>query len=248
MSYESLAIIFVALAIGSVGKAAIGFGLPLIAVPVMAAFIGVQHAVVVMVIPATASNVWLVLHNRRAFGAIPNMGLTLGAGIVGIFVGTWMLSILDDRVLELILAAWIAVYLATRLVRIGPRVPVARLRALSPLAVFAAGGSQGATGASGPIVVPYFYSLGLETAAYVFAINLVFLTFGITQMIAMSSLGLFTQARMMEGLLALVPVLVLTPVGLWVGRVISRRAFDAAVMVLLLVSGARLAWTGIAGG
>ena len=42
MPVESLIVVVAALALGAVGKAITGFGLPLVAVPVMAAFIGVE--------------------------------------------------------------------------------------------------------------------------------------------------------------------------------------------------------------
>ena len=58
MSIESLAVVIAALLVGTLGKAITGFGLPLFAVPAMAAFIDVQTAVVVMVLPSTLSNVW----------------------------------------------------------------------------------------------------------------------------------------------------------------------------------------------
>ena len=60
MSIESLAVVIAALLVGTLGKAITGFGLPLFAVPAMAAFIDVQTAVVVMVLPSTLSNVWLM--------------------------------------------------------------------------------------------------------------------------------------------------------------------------------------------
>ena len=39
-------------------------GLPLVAVPFMAGFLGAEHAIVVMQIPGLVSNVWLVWRHR----------------------------------------------------------------------------------------------------------------------------------------------------------------------------------------
>lgn len=247
MSFESLSVIFAALAIGSLAKSVTGFGLPLIAVPVMAAFLGVEHAVVVMVIPTLASNVWQAWATRRAAGAVPRLGLTLAAGVCGVAIGTWLLAALDARVLALLLAAVIGAYLGARMLRGRVALPVERLRAAAPLAVMVGGGSQGATGASGPIIVPYFHSLGLSPHAFLFAVSSVFMTFGVTQMIAIYGFGLFSRERLLEGVLALIPVALTMPVGLRLGRLVSRRAFDAAVLALLFVMGVKLAWQGIAG-
>ena len=91
MSYEALAIIVVALALGTIGKAITGFGLPLFAIPVMAPFFGVEHSVVVMIIPATVTNVWLLWEHRAERSALGNPWPMLAGGLVGVIAGTWLL-------------------------------------------------------------------------------------------------------------------------------------------------------------
>ena len=51
MSYEALMIVLIAIALGSYFKGAVGIGLPTIAVPTLAAFLGAEHAIVVLTIP-----------------------------------------------------------------------------------------------------------------------------------------------------------------------------------------------------
>jgi hypothetical protein len=246
MAVEAYAVIFLAIAVGSFGKALTGFGLPLIAIPVMAPFVGVETAVVTLVIPSTVSNIWLVWIHRHQARAIEGLWPTLVAGACGIFAGTWVLSSLDERALSLILAGWIGVYLISLLFRGGVRIPAARSGYLSPPVVLVAGGVQGATGIAGPIVAPYFHAYRLEPTAYVFVISVVFLVFGLSQIAAMSSLGLFTKERLIGGLIALIPVVVATPFGIRLSRRISRRAFDVCIVVILLAMGARLVWRGLA--
>lgn len=247
MSLESLIVIFVALAIGSLGKAITGFGLPLVAIPVMAAFLGVETAVVVMVIPSTLSNIWLMWEHRATAGGIESLWLTIAGGMAGIVIGTWLLSRLDDRVLSLLMAGWIAVYLLNLLYRGGIRIRRSLAAYLSPPVNMLAGVFQGATGIAGPILVTYLHALRLPAGTHVFLISTIFLTFGMTQITAMTGFGLFTEARLWQGLLALVPVVLTMPLGLRLARVINRRVFDACVIVLLLATGFKLAWNGIAG-
>jgi hypothetical protein len=246
MAVEAYAIIFVAIAVGSFGKALTGFGLPLIAVPVMAPFIGVETAVVTLVIPSTVSNIWLVWTHRREALAIQGLGPTLAAGLCGAFAGTWLLSRLDERALSLILAGWIAAYLASLALRGGLRVSRRRSRWLSPPVVLVAGGVQGATGIAGPIVAPYFHALGLAPTTYVFVISVVFMSFGAAQISAMAAFGLFTPERLIGGLIALVPVAIATPFGIRLSRRVSRRVFDACIIAILVAMGARLLWKGLA--
>ena len=52
----SLSIIGLGLALGAFVKGLTGMGLPLVAVPFMASFLGAEHAIVVMQIPGLVSN------------------------------------------------------------------------------------------------------------------------------------------------------------------------------------------------
>lgn len=247
MSLESIIVIFVALAIGSIGKAVTGFGLPLVAIPVAAVFIGVETAVVVLVIPSTLTNIWLMWEHRARAAAIDSLWLTLLAGPVGIVIGTWLLSELDDKVLSLVMAGWIAVYLLNLLYKGGVRVPYHLARYLSPPVTFVAGVCQGATGVAGPIIVTYLHGLRLPAGTLVFMIALIFLTFGPTQIVAMIGFGLFTEERLWLSLLALIPVVLTMPLGLRLARVINRRVFDASIIVMLVLTGLKLAWDGFSG-
>ena len=115
LSLETSAIIFFALLIGSVTKGVTGFGLPMVAVPLLSGILGVERAVVVMVIPTFVSNAWLLWeHRRQASVAWQYLPLFLAAGVVGTFAGTTLLTILSGRALVLILAAWLGAYLITQ--------------------------------------------------------------------------------------------------------------------------------------
>lgn len=51
MDIIALAIIFVAVGAGAISKGATGMGMPLIAIPFLAATFGLQHAIAVLLIP-----------------------------------------------------------------------------------------------------------------------------------------------------------------------------------------------------
>ena len=296
MSVESLIVIVAALLIGSIGKAITGFGLPLIAIPVMAVFIGVETAVVVMVIPATYSNVVLLREFRGSVARLRGLWLAIGIGLAGIAIGTWLLKTLEPGILSLVLSGWIGVYLLTQISGINVPVRIARGRGVlsatigiggicqgatgiagpivvtmlhamkleRPVLVFACSGAdrprprsavghhrdrrhcQGATGIAGPIVVTMLHAMKLERPVLVFAFSAVFFAYGVAQIASMAVLGLFTWERFIQGLIALIPVVIGLPVGLWLGRRISARAFNICVIVLLSVMGLKLAHDGIA--
>lgn len=240
MSAEALAVIFVALFAGSFAKGVTGIGLPLVAVPVMAPFLGVERAVVVMIPPALATNLWLLWEHRRAARALPAVGLMLAFAAAGAVVGTWALAWLDDRVLMIFLAAWLGLYLLSVALRVrlapGPEAG----RVAGPATGALAGVLQGATGMSGPIVAPYFHAMRLEPSVYVLAATCVFTVAQAAQAAAQLGFGLLTWPRLAEGLLALVPALLAMPAALRVQRRLPALWFNRAVLALLAAMEAKL--------
>ena len=92
MTTESLIIIFLALAAGSLVKGISGLGLPLTAIPVMASFMDVDRAVAIMVIPGVLINIWLLWTYRASAVQIPKLPLVCVTGVLGVIAGALILS------------------------------------------------------------------------------------------------------------------------------------------------------------
>lgn len=244
MSVESLIVIVAALLVGSIGKAITGFGLPLIAIPVMASFIGVETAVVVLVIPSTYSNVVLLREFRGSAMKLPGLWPAIAIGLIGVAIGTWLLKTLEPGILALVLAGWIGVYLLSKFADINLPASIARSPVLLSATIGIGGVCQGATGIAGPIVVTMMHAMRLERSVLVFAFSAIFLAYGMAQMVAMLALDLFTWERAVQGLVALIPVVIGLPFGLWLGRRISARVFNICVIGLLVLTGLKLAYDG----
>ena len=242
-----LVVIVAAIAIGAFVKGATGGGLPQIAIPVMAAFIGVERSVVIMAIPGVVANGWLVWSHRAEASETRDLPVMMACGAVGSVIGTLALKGLDARVLSLALAAIIVGYVVLSLTRPGFHFPPRVTRIASPPVGVAAGGLQGATGISGPLLSTYLHGFGMRPRAYVFALATLFFGFALVQTIALFSVGLYTDGRLVESLLALVPIAIAVPLGSWAARRISVRTFNRAVLALLLASAAALAHEAVAG-
>ena len=247
MSADALLVIVTALLIGSIGKAITGFGLPLVAIPVMAVFIGVETAVVVMVIPAGYSNLAMLWEFRRSAGTVPGLWLAIGLGLFAIALGTWLLKVLDPALLRLVLAGWIGVYLVSRAVGVTMPPAAGRRRAMVTAAVGLGGICQGATGIAGPIVVTAMHALRLDRAVLVYVLSAIFFSYSIAQITSMTAFGLLTTERVIQGLIAMVPVIAGTWLGLKLGRRIDARTFNICVFVLLSAMALKLAHDGITG-
>lgn len=244
---DSILIIMLALAAGSAVKGVTGLGLPLIAIPIMANFLGVERAVVIMVIPGIVSNTWLLWVHRAHAGATRHLPMLLLAGTVGIGVGTWVLVEVSERILSLLLALVIGAYLINLLAN--PRFSLSHTagRYFSPVAGFGAGILQGATGISSPIIATYFHALRLDKRAYVFSVTAAFQVLSMTQLVTLYQFGLFTQTRLLEGLLALLPIVIVLPLSIRLAHRISRRVFDVILIVLMIVMEFKLLYNAVYG-
>ena len=228
-----LASAMLAIGIGALAKGITGVGLPILAVPVLASFTSVEEAVVLMVLPSMAANGWLVVTHRK-WAVLREHRSFLLFGLAGGVLGTWLLSILDEHWLKLILAIWLGVYLLQYFSKQSYDRYFSGRGGLGSLLGVTAGTIQGASGISSPIVAPYFHANGLVQETYAFATASTFLLFTFAQIAAMSRLELLTTERLMIGLIAVVPTLLFTQLGIRWSRSISEKAFHNILLTLFV--------------
>lgn len=240
MNVDALVIVVAAVALGSLLKGITGVGGPIIAVPVIAAFLGVEPAVVIMAIPGVFMNGWMLWKYRAAAHRTRDLPVLVVTGAVGVAVGTWVLASVDDRALSLFLAVVMLTYLASRLVNPNFEFSRRATRVLSPMVGLGSGAMQGATGISAPLVATYVHGLNLPRDGYVLAVSVLFQVFSVAQVVAIAVAGLYTRPRLIESALACVPAVALIPLGDRIGRRLSARAFDAVVLVSLAALAAKL--------
>ncbi len=236
MSGLELVAVLVAVTAGAAVKAVTGMGLPVVAVPVLAAVVGVSDAVVIMALPGLAANAYLLARHRRSLPDAPPLGVVVAFGVPGAALGAVLLSQLSETLLEQVLAATILIYVVWRVRWPDAVLSASAGRRVAPLAGAGAGLFQGAIGVSGPIVVAYVHSQRPARAAHVAAVTAVFGALGLSQFVAFGALGELSAGRLVASFVALVPVAAATLVGSAIGSRIDRVAFDRAVLVTLAVA------------
>lgn len=235
-------LVFAALAGGGLVKGATGMGLPLVALPVLTATLGLTHAIGLLVIPVLASNLWQVvrLRSERSAPVLAFMPHYLVAVAVGVAGGTWLLKTLPERWLLIALGSILIAYVVIRVARpaliVGPE--LARRIALPVGAV--AGILNGATGVSAPVGVTFIHWMALERDAHVFAVSTMFLVMGAVQLPALFVAGLMEPIWLLEGTVALVPILLAMPVGRALSKRMSRTAFDRLILIFLGIIGVKM--------
>ena len=242
-----LALILTAIAVGSFVKGVTGSGLPQIAIPVIAVFLGVERAVVIMAIPGVVTNTILMWQHRASTRETRDLPVLVTMGVVGAVVGTIGLATLDPALLSLALAAvgglYVLLFFSRFDVRLSPRVT----RFASPPLGFAAGMLQGSTGISGPLLTTYLHAFRLPRSPFILSIVTLFNVLAIAQVAALWQLDLYTSARMIESLLAVLPMLVFLPLGSRFSARMSQERFDRALIAIVSVGVVLLAWEGFTG-
>jgi hypothetical protein len=242
MSIEALTVILAAIALGSFAKGAIGIGLPILAIPMASAYLGVEHAIVALTPAVFASNVWICWRYRKLATRVPHLPTALIAGAIGTFIGTFVLATLDDNALLWILVVWIALYLLNLAINRNFRLEGKMARRASPILAVFAGISQGATGISGPVVATWIHSYRLHSETYVFAVSIMFMVIAGVHLAAVSSLGLMDSERMLQGAWAIIPTIIFVQIGMWTTPYISPKWFNRLIITFVVAMEFKLIW------
>jgi uncharacterized membrane protein YfcA len=228
-------------------KGVAGMGGPLLAVPFIAAFTSVENAVVVLSLANMVSNGWLLWEHRSGakgtgFVMIP----FLAVGTVATIIGTWVLTEIDDRILSVVIALIIVAYIWRFLANPQFRMERETARRMAVPMGVVGGGLLGATGTAGPMIATYLHSIRLERGSFIYMMSLTFSIFGIIQLVTLVVLGAFTPERTVLALWAIVPVTIMTAIGIRIGRSVNQRTFELLVLALLGFAAVRLLWSALA--
>ena len=247
MDAGEILLVLVAVAVGFFAKGVTGLGGPPLAIPVLAAFMGVEYAVAVIAIPGALANFWLMIENRSSSTDIRWFLVPMMAtGVVGTLLGVWLLLSIDDRIMSVVLGVFMLLYIFWYLLNPERKIDDRTARRLAAPAGFGGGILAGATGISAPIIATYVHSLRLARSEFVFAISVPFFFLGLMQIASLAALGGYNQARVTAGIIACVPVVIVTPIAMRLGRRLPVRAFQYVVLAVLGISAIRLLWSGLA--
>ncbi len=232
--------IFLALALGGVLKGATGAGVPVIAVPVIAAFVDIRFAVMIMMMSNLLTNLRQLWQFRAARPQPGFVGPFAVSGAVGALIGTALLVGLPVEVLSGLLAGIVFGYIALRLARPSLQLPMALARRWCVPVGLIGGVFQGAAGISAPVSVSFLNAIRLERPVFIFTISAFFVGMGAVQLPALMGSGLMTLPILGLSCLAILPVLAFMPLGDWLGRKLSAEVFDKIILTFLGLLALRL--------
>lgn len=222
---------------GGISKGAIGLGLPVVVLAILAAPMGVPSALSVLILPAVLTNIWQALDGGALREILRRLWPFYIAAFIGVTIGGRMLAGAAETLLLGILGAVLTVYAALSLA--SPQLPPPGRHEIwmAPSAALAGGVMFGLVG---NFIVPgilYLQALGLRRDVFVQSL-------GVTFIVISSALGFsLTQNAIMTAELALLSAACVPSafLGMILGRrlrkLISEEGFRRVLLIVLLLVG-----------
>jgi len=221
-------------------KGVTGMAFPLFATPVVALLTDIRTAIVVLLAPNILMDVVLIARKRFPLEHLKRLWPMLVAGILGVFLGTYLLVTIPERAVNLILAAIVFVFVGQSLWAKGVALPEGWEPAVSPVVGLVAGILTGVSNTLSPIVAIYMLSLQLGKFDFVKSVALVFFSFKMAQVGAVWRWQLFTADRLWLSAAATAFAFAGFGIGLRVQDRIVQSTFNRVLLVLLVLMGALL--------
>lgn len=190
LSWEIVAWIVFAVALGGISQGALGLGFPMIATPLVALVTDMRTAVVMVLVPCLAC-VFVSTARSGPLGPILARFWVMPIGMLaGAAMGTQLFVAYPAFPYALLLALMISAYLLIDWIGRGDW-PLLRAHA-RPFALpfsIAAGMSEGTANIAAPALIVYYLGIGLAPAALVQGLNICFITGKTTQLVVLSAAG-----------------------------------------------------------
>ncbi len=222
-------------------KGATGLGYSSCALPFLVSAVGLKAAIVLLVVPAMLSNVFVMFNTGHLRETLDRFWLLYAATPAGIAVGVLALAWIDQRVATRTLGVLTVLYAVLALAR--PTLSLARglERPLQVPVGVLNGFFTGLTGSQMMPLLPYMLALRLDPDRLVQANNVAVTLASAFLAIGLVTAGLMTWPTAALSGLAVIPALGGVQLGTWARRHIPIASFRVIVLVLLVVMGFLLA-------
>jgi len=242
-----LLIVSIVVCVAAAIKGAIGFGFPLLAIPLLSIALGPHVAIPLVVFPTLLSNLMLVSRGSGGGTDVRPFLLTLSGLAVGVVVGAFLINAMSPRTLSVLVAAVSAAYVVATVFHLPQSIPAVAGQRAGPVVGLAAGLLGGSTGIFSPVLAVYLHMLRLEKRAFVFWMTLMFFVGNIAQVASYLRLGLYGGPVMGTALLACAPMALGTWAGIRLQDRLPPETFSRIVLAVVFLASLNLLARGVAG-
>lgn len=247
LSFTAYILGFALFFVAACAKGLVGFGVNIIAVPILSLVLDTKTAVIMLCLPNALNNLLLVWQWRD----LPSPGLILRiralyvSGALGMAMGTVLLVHGPNDILQIALGTVTLLYVlsnfAGKSLQIGARMEVV----LNAPVGFFAGVVGGVSGITGPIFVAYLHSIGLEKINFVYSLGVIFLAMYTVQVSYLIFTGVFSLQMFLLCATYVFPLALGTKLGRNLQMRISQDAFNRLLLGFLTIVGIDLLLRGI---
>ena len=232
---ETLALIGGAFLVAGLVKGTLGLGLPLVVITILAATIGLQGAIGLVLLPSIGMNLWQAVVGGGFVELLRRLWPMMVMSIVGIWVGVQLLASADAGLLLTVLAVVLIVYSVWSLARAQVSPPGRFEGVLSPIMGFFGGLMFGMVGNFLVPGVLYLQALDLGRDRLVQALGMSFVAISVAMLIVMSRYALVDGPTVAISAIAMVPGLIGMAIGQRLRRILNEAQFRTLFFIGLLV-------------
>lgn len=237
LSWSGLAISAAGLFLGGISKGALGIGLPLLAVPIMAFFMSVPEALAILTVPIFVTNVWQSFQGGNLRAVTQRFWPLAIMLAVGIGIGAQALTLLNEKIFYLIMGLVILLQPALRLTKPGLRISPRTQKYVGPPLALVSGVIGGMTGFFGPLMMVYLATLGLQKDQFTATVSMLFVLASLSLGLFLAHLGLMGSADLTLSAFALLPAIIGIYLGQKIRSRISHKQFEKSLTVAFLFIG-----------
>jgi uncharacterized protein len=245
LEFVRLALVLLIIGGAAVVKGAIGFGFPLIAVPLLANVMDARSAVIILSLAALFGNLGIALRGGGSRATFRRLAPTLVGLVVGTVGGALLLANLDAASLGMVVGGCSLVFAAISGLKPDLAVPAHLERYLALPMGLLGGLLGGSTSIFAPAIASYLHALHLTKREFVFFVTLLFLIGGVVQVVSYVQLGLYDLWLLLIILASCIPNTLGLYVGVRLQDRIDPKLFRRLVLLLIFLSGLNLVAKGI---
>lgn len=216
---EILVIIVATFVLAGFVKGVTGLGLPTVALALLAAFLGLGPAIVLMLVPSLVTNVWQAFAGGAIVEILRRQWPLLITGSLATVGFSYFATSVDTSYLLMLLGVVMCLYSGVSLftpqfvlsTKLGSR--------LAPVIGLITGVLTGLTGSFVVPAVPYFQALGLSPRLLVQTMGVWFTIATLSLGVGISSTGLLSGDLAQLSVVAIIPALA----GMWIGQRVRNR-------------------------
>jgi uncharacterized membrane protein YfcA len=213
-------------------KGFVGFGLPLVAVGLLATIIGLQPAIALLLVPSVGTNLWQALSGANTAELFRRFWTFFVATMIFTWPGTLALSRVNPDYLSGLLGMLLLVYVILSLSRVRFAVPKQLEASLNPVMGITSGVLAGMTGAFTMPGVVYLQSTLLPSDQLVQALGMLFTLATVGLGLSMGAQELLTGELLSISAVALVP----TFAGVLTGARLRKRTSEEGFRLFFLLA------------